>query len=111
MDALGEQLQASMALASRYDVALRELPDRADLLRDIRDAHLQHAKAMADLISSATAGGCADGDAATILNGLREMERAALGQASEACLAAPAEQAELFGSIAAALASHQEALR
>jgi len=110
MDALGEQLQASMALASRYDVALRELPDRADLLRDIRDEHLQHARAMADLISSAATHGRL-GDAATILNGLREMERAALGQASEACLAAPAEQAALFGTIAAALASHQEALR
>ena len=117
MDALGRQLQASITLAHRYDAALRELPDRADLLSHLRDAHLQHATALADHICATTDDAppplpaLVGADAEVILDGLRELERSALGQATQACLAAPAEQAILFGTIAAALACHEEALR
>jgi hypothetical protein len=116
MDALGRQLQASITLAHRYDAALRELPDRADLLSHLRDAHLQHATALADRICATTGGApplptMVGADAEVTLDGLRELERSALGQAAQACLAAPAEQAILFGTIAAALACHEEALR
>lgn len=52
-----------------------------------------------------------DVDAETVLDELREAEDAAHRQAAEACLAAPVEHAALFGTIAAALASHKEALR
>jgi hypothetical protein len=116
MDALGRQLQASITLAHRYDAALRELPDRADLLSHLRDAHLQHATALADRICATTDSALplptmVGADAEVILDGLRELERSARRQATQACLAAPAEQAVLFGTIAAALAGHEEALR
>lgn len=117
MDALARQLLTSMTLANRYDAALALLPDRAGLLMPIRDAHLRHGQEIVAFVCSGVAGGrpvvppkMSDVDAETVLDGLREAEDAAQRQASEACLAAPVEQATLFGTIAAALASHQEAL-
>ena len=118
MDALARQLLTSMTLASRYDAALNLLPDRAGLLIPIRDAHLSHGREIADFLGSVVADGrpvvppkVSDVDAEAVLDGLREAEDAAQRQAAEACLAAPVEHAILFGTIAAALASHKEALR
>jgi hypothetical protein len=118
MDALARQLLTSMTLASRYDVALALLPNRADLLMPIRDAHLWHAREIAVFLGIVVADDrlvvpptVSDVDAATVLDDLREAEDAAQRQAAQACVTAPVEQATLFGTIAAALASHQEALR
>jgi hypothetical protein len=108
----------ALRLAGRYDAAVLAHPDLAARLNPIREAHLAHAAELATVIgdssSTPSAGGPPSppvGDARAVLAELRDAERAAQRAASDLCLAAPAGRAALVGSIAAARASHQEALR
>jgi hypothetical protein len=107
MSILTDQLAMSADLAGRYSAAMRDLPGRADLLRHLRDTHVEHLLAILEL-TCVQSPERREGEA--VLRELREQEHAAFELAREACLTAPAEQAMLLGSIAAARAAHGEAL-
>jgi hypothetical protein len=112
--ALLRQLQISIELAAE---SVRVLPDRTGEMVDLCLDHLAHARALAGLIAQ----GCASG---TVSPGLREpieeppadglvgLVGRARAAATEACLAASsADEVEMFGMIAAALAGHEVVLR
>jgi hypothetical protein len=124
-DPLDGLLAGTLALASRYGTAIAVWPELTERLTPIRDAHRAHATALATLIgkptkttapsvssvSSASPTSSAEASAADALASLRTAEKTAQGDAATACLAAPAARAPTLGSITAARASHQEALR
>lgn len=125
-DPLAPLLAGTVDLLGRYDAALAGFPDLTARLTPIRQAHQAHVTALAELIGLSAApvppsgtpapGATATGDAATgdpgdALDGLRTAEEQARQAAANACLAAPVTRAALLGSIAAARASHAEALR
>jgi hypothetical protein len=130
-DPLDGLLAGTLALASRYDTAIAVWPELTERLTPIRDAHRAHATALATLIgkptkttapsvssvssasstSSVSSTSSAEASAADALASLRTAEKTAQGDAATACLAAPAARAPTLGSITAARASHQEALR
>jgi hypothetical protein len=108
----------SLDLAARYDATIARVPDLSARLTPIRDAHRDHATALARLIGSpAPGGGAASTGAAgssaattTTLKALAEGERAAAGRAAIAAIQVATFHAPLVGTIAAARASHVEAL-
>jgi len=105
----------AVALAGRYRLAAADLPDRAPTLTPIAEAHEAHAAELARLMATPTppapsAAPSADGADAR-LEALRAAEKAAYDAAVEACVDAPAHRAALVGSIAAARATHLEALK
>ncbi|SCG36424.1 hypothetical protein [Micromonospora inositola] len=112
----------SAALSARHRAAIAADPGLADRLSPIADAHQAHADELRRVIGRPAPSGAPSGtpgasgaadpaDPADPLAGLREAERAGRDNAAKACAAAPAERAALLGSIAAARATHLEALK
>jgi hypothetical protein len=130
-DPLDPLLAGTVALAARYDAAIGGLPQLAARLTPIRDAHRAHATALAQLIgrpasslspgrpevpaapsqTSPPATAAAIAAPAAALAELRAAEKAGQAEATAACLAAPADRTAVLGSITAARATHQEALK
>jgi hypothetical protein len=123
-DPLAPLLAETVALIARYDAALAAHPDLAARLTPVREAHAAHAAELARLTGAASPGAASPGgpsssgaapsgapaDARGTLAALRAGEVGGRRAAAGACLAAPAERAALLGSIAAARATHAEAL-
>ncbi|MEW2374687.1 hypothetical protein AB0883_01095 [Micromonospora sp. NPDC047812] len=116
-DPLTPLLDESLRLAAGHRDAAAAHPALAGLLTPIAEAHRAHAAELARVIgvplpsASAAATPATPGDPAAARAALREDERAAREAATRACAAAPAERAALLASIAAARATHVEALR
>ncbi|MEU4778477.1 hypothetical protein [Micromonospora sp. NPDC023633] len=116
-DPLTPLLDESLRLAAGHRNAAAAHPTLAGLLTPIAEAHRAHAAELARVIGiappsgSATATPAAPGDPAVARAALREDERAGREAATRACAAAPAERAALLASIAAARATHVEALK
>jgi len=117
-DAL-EPLAAEAAdLEGRYRAAIAAAPALSDRLTAIADAHRAHAAELRKVIGRPAPTGSAAATptvAATepdeLLAELRQAEQRGRENAAKACAAAPAERAALLGSIAAARATHLEALK
>jgi len=115
-DALLPLADQAVTLAGLYGLAAADFPDRAATLTPIAEAHAAHAQELARIMAtpapspSAAAGTAADGIEARVET-LRTAEKAAYDAAVAACLAAPDHRAALVGSIAAARATHLEALK
>lgn len=108
----------SLALEARYRAAVAAAPDLADRLTPIADDHRAHAEKLRELIGRPAPSGspaATPTPAATDPDGLvaelRRTERQGRENAARACAAAPAERVALLGSIAAARATHVEALK
>jgi hypothetical protein len=117
-DTLRALAAESLYLAGRLDAALAAQPGLSDRLTPLRDAHREHAAALArsftgsaqpsaPVSASASAG---TGSDAAVLKALATAERGAAERATAACAAVAAHNAPLVGIIAAARASHAEAL-
>ncbi|MGC1213858.1 MAG: hypothetical protein WA890_21680 [Micromonospora sp.] len=114
-----EPLAAEAAeLAGRHRAAIAADPGLTDRLTPIADAHQAHADELRRVIGrqapSATPAGTPTAPATDpdgLLAALREAEQQGRENAAKACAAAPAERAALLGSIAAARATHVEALK
>lgn len=114
-----EPLAAEAAtLAARHRAAIAADPALADRLTPIADAHQAHADELRRVIGrpapSATPAGPPSAPATDpdgLLAALRQAEQQGRENAAKACAAAPAERAALLGSIAAARATHVEALK
>ncbi|NLU79990.1 hypothetical protein HCA58_16675 [Micromonospora sp. HNM0581] len=115
---LNESLQLAAGLRATVDVH----PDLADRLLPLAESHEAHAAELARLTGVATApatptvspsGSPTAGptDRSAAMAALRESERVGRESALQACAAAPAERVALLGSVAAARATHVEALR
>ncbi|MFF3865281.1 hypothetical protein [Micromonospora sp. NPDC001898] len=108
-------------LAARHRAALAADPGLAKRLTPIAEAHEAHAAELAKLFgrpASASPGTPSTGASASAgsgrtatLAGLRQAEQNGRESAAKLCAGAPAERAALLGSIAAARATHVEALR
>ncbi|MGC4805412.1 hypothetical protein [Micromonospora sp. DT233] len=103
-------------LAARHRAALAAEPELTGLLTPIAQAHEAHAGELARLLGRPTPASAAPatapgGDRAATLAALRQGEEAGRESAAKLCAAAPPERAALVGTIAAARASHVEALR
>jgi hypothetical protein len=117
-DPLNPFYRDTAALLSQYEATIIALPALAGRLTPLLDDHRQHVQALAREIGpglESSAPSTAAGrkmptapDAA--LGALRAAERDATAAARSACLSAPSYRAALLGSIAAARASHAEAL-
>jgi hypothetical protein len=121
-DPLAPLLAEALALAGQHEAAIAALPDLADRLTPVAQAHREHAAALAKVTNvpapSATAspdpsaaGSPPAADAKSTLAALRAAEQKGQKAAAKACQAAPGERAALLGSIAAARASHLEVIR
>jgi hypothetical protein len=106
-DALEPLLTAELALIAQYDAALAS---HGAALRAVRDEHAAHAQALRALLDPRRARAVPSAAPATggppALAALASAEKTAAQRAAAACLAAPAERAELLASIAASEASH-----
>ncbi|SLM03922.1 hypothetical protein ACSP50_7221 [Actinoplanes sp. SE50/110] len=111
-DPLQPVLDEAVTLAATYDRVILAQQSLSATLTPIAQAHRAHAAELARVIG-VTAPGAAPG--ASIVDGtvagLRRAELAAQKTAVAACQSAPAGRAALIGSIAAARATHAEALR
>ncbi|WP_328849508.1 hypothetical protein [Micromonospora zamorensis] len=118
-DPLRPMVDESLALAEAYRSAATAHPDLADRLGPIAEAHTAHATELARVIGVALPSAAATApttaapaaEPASALAALRALEKTAQQSATQACAAAPAERAALLGSIVAARATHQEALK
>ncbi|WP_239559608.1 hypothetical protein [Micromonospora luteifusca] len=117
-DPLRPMVDESLALAAAYRTSATAHPELADRLGPIAEAHTAHATELARVIgvalpSTVAAAPSAEPatDPAGALAALRRLEKTAQQSATAACAAAPAERAALLGSITAARATHQEALK
>jgi len=117
-DALQPVLDEAVQLAAAYDRAMLAEPGLAKRLQPLADDHRAHAAELARVIGVTPPSGAPSAsasapsnDAANSVAALRKAELAALKTASAACRTAPAARAGLAGSIAAARATHAEALR
>lgn len=125
-DPLVPLITDTVDLAERYETAISTFPELAERLEPIARAHREHAAELARAAGTplpeatsvsptsgvgATPGGPATGDEAATLTALRTAEQRAQEAAVEACLAATNGRAALLGSIAAARATHLEALK
>ncbi|WP_231605834.1 hypothetical protein [Micromonospora sp. HK10] len=106
------------ALEARYRAAITAAPDLAGRLTPIADAHRAHAEELRRVIgrpapsgTPAVAPSTAGTDPAALLSALSGAEQQGRKNAAQACAAAPADRAALLGSIAAARATHLEALK
>lgn len=115
-DALEPLVAEALALEARHRAAATADPALADRLTPIADAHRAHAEELRRVIgrpapsgTPAAAGSASAPDA--VLTELRRAEQEGRTNAAKACAAAPAERAALLGSIAAARATHVEALK
>ncbi|ROT33315.1 hypothetical protein [Micromonospora sp. HM5-17] len=116
-DPLAPLITGALDLAARYEAAAAAVPELAERLRPIAEAHRAHAAELARVtgttLPTATAAPPVVGDAqdrSGVLRGLREAERAGRNTARQACVEAPPERSALVGSIAAARATHLEVL-
>jgi hypothetical protein len=114
-DALRAVAGESLDLASRYDEAIARTPDQADKLTAIRDAHREHAAAIGRSLDASVApapapSASASGGGSGLVKALQSAERAAAERATTACMSVASYYAPLIGAIAAARASHAEAL-
>lgn len=107
----------SLDLAGRYDEAINRLSEQAAKLTPIRDAHREHAAAIGRSLDAAVSAAPAPAPSSSagsggsgLLKTLQAAERAAAERASAACVAVAGHHAPLIGAIAAARASHAEAL-
>ncbi|WP_433533417.1 hypothetical protein ACQPYA_08085 [Micromonospora sp. CA-263727] len=123
-DPLAPLLDESLSLAAGLRATAAAHPDLTLRLIPLAESHEAHATELARVTGSAIPTGSAapSGPAASpsgappvdqpaALAALRQAERAGRESAKTACAAAPAERAALLGSIAAARATHLEALR
>ncbi|WP_434743913.1 hypothetical protein [Micromonospora sp. SH-82] len=117
-DPLAPLLAGALELAARHRVAVDGDPTLSDRLSPIAEAHQAHAAELARLTGATPSptpptptGGVPTGDASAVLTTLREAERKGREAADQACAEAPADRAALLGSIAAARATHVEALK
>ncbi|WP_442930479.1 hypothetical protein [Micromonospora sp. NBC_00421] len=108
----------SRALADRHRAAIAADPGLADRLTPIADAHAAHADELRRLIGRPEPTGPAspgpttgDGARNTLLTELRAAEQSGRDNAARACADAPADRVAVLGSIAAARATHLEALK
>lgn len=106
------------ALEARHRAAATAVPALAERLTAIADAHRAHAEELRKVIgrpapsgSPAAAPTTPAVDPDTVRTELRQAEQEGRDNAAKACAAAPAERAALLGSIAAARATHVEALK
>jgi hypothetical protein len=114
-DPLAPVTTEAVQLAAAYLAAAGAHPELAARLTPIQQAHEAHARELATILSSplpttAPRPTVSAAPAAQTLADLRTREEAAHATAVEACLAAPADRAVLVGSVAAARATHLEAL-
>lgn len=118
-DPLAPLLDESLRLAAGLRAAAVIHPDLATRLVPLAESHETHAAELARLTGVATASATPtaaptdppSADRSTALAALRQSERAGREAAIAACAAAPTERVALLGSIAAARATHLEALR
>ncbi|MDG4792485.1 hypothetical protein [Micromonospora sp. WMMD1082] len=120
-DPLTPLLDESRRLAEGLRTAAAAHPDLAARLVPLAESHEAHAAELARVIGTATASPTpadpspADPapprDRSATLTALRQAERAGRESATRACAEAPAERAALLGSVAAARATHLEALK
>jgi hypothetical protein len=112
-------LAAALALAGQYDAAIAAQPSLSDRLTPLRADHWTHVTALAKAAgrgvpsaSPSPAASAATGfeSPAAALRTLRAAEKSAQADAVQACIAAPAANAPLLGSVAACRATHQEVL-
>ncbi|MFE9690531.1 hypothetical protein [Micromonospora sp. NPDC005806] len=108
----------SAALEARHRAAVAAAPTLAERLTAIADAHRAHADELRKVIGRPAPSGppaatpsAAATDPDGLLAELRQAEQQGRENAAKACAAAPAERAALLGSIAAARATHVEALK
>ncbi|MEU2611515.1 hypothetical protein ABZ570_08015 [Micromonospora sp. NPDC007271] len=114
-----EPLAAEAAdLAGRYRAAIAAASTLADRLTPIAGAHQAHADELRRVIGRPAPSGTpaasptvAATDPDGLLAELRQAEQQARENAAKACAAAPAERAAVLGSVAAARATHLEALK
>jgi hypothetical protein len=118
-DPLAPLIAGALDLAARYEAVIAAHPELTSRLEPLLHAHREHAAELARWSGTATPtaspvtpspAASTPGDVRTLLAELREAERAGQQAAVEACRAAPAHQAALLGSIAAARATHVEVL-
>ncbi|MFR9775512.1 hypothetical protein ACL02O_05585 [Micromonospora sp. MS34] len=109
----------SLALEARYRAAVAAAPTLAGLT-PIAEAHRAHAEELRKVIGRPAPSGspaataptpAANDDPDGLLSELRQAEQQGRENAAKACAAAPVERAALLGSIAAARATHVEALK
>ncbi|MFY1619897.1 hypothetical protein [Micromonospora sp. WMMD736] len=117
-DPLRSMVDEALGLAAAYRASAAAHPDLADRLNPIAETHTAHATELARVVGitlpSAPAvdpSATAASEPAGALADLRAREKAAQQSATAACAAAPAARAALLGSIVAARATHQEALK
>ncbi|MEU7845422.1 hypothetical protein AB0B39_31150 [Micromonospora sp. NPDC049114] len=117
-DPLRPMVDEALGLAAAYRAGAAAHPDLADRLGPIAETHTAHATELARVIGvtlgsapAADPSATAATEPADALAALRAREKTAQQSATAACAAAPAERAALLGSIAAARATHQEALK
>ncbi|MCX5070654.1 hypothetical protein OOJ91_32950 [Micromonospora lupini] len=117
-DPLRPMVDESLGLAAAYRATAAAQPELADRLGPIAETHTAHATELARVVGVALPSAPAADPSATTatepaaaLAALRAREKTAQQSATAACAAAPAERAALLGSIAAARATHQEALK
>ncbi|MGC4878953.1 hypothetical protein ACLQ26_22160 [Micromonospora sp. DT43] len=117
-DPLRPMVDESLGLAAAYRTNATAHPELADRLGPIAETHTAHATELARVIGVALPSApavdpsaAAAPEPAAALAALRAREKTAQRSATAACAAAPAERAALLGSIAAARATHQEALK
>ncbi|TCB96209.1 hypothetical protein E0H26_16460 [Micromonospora zingiberis] len=121
-DPLAPLLDESLRLAAGLRAAADAHPDLAVRLVPLAETHEAHATELARVTGTATPSQPSPGSTAppspgtpagpaTTLTTLRKAERAGRDSAAAACAAAPGERAALLGSIAAARATHLEALK
>ncbi|QLQ40343.1 hypothetical protein [Micromonospora robiginosa] len=117
-DTLEPLVTEALALEARHRAAAGATPALAGRLTPIADAHRAHADELRRVIGrpapsgtpSATPSDPPATDPDAVLAGLRKAEQQGRTNAAKACAGAPAERAALLGSIAAARATHAEAL-
>lgn len=118
-DPLTPLLEEALRMAAAYDAAVQARPELSGRLAPLAAAHRAHATELARMVRPPASGAPATsgsapppaGEPGAVLSGLRKAEEAGQRTAATACRAAPAERAALLGSIAAARATHAEALR
>ncbi|MET7749505.1 hypothetical protein [Micromonospora sp. NPDC005367] len=116
-DPLRPLLDESLALAAAYRAAAAAHADLAARLTPIAEAHQAHAAELARVLgvdlpsAGATPSGTTGTDPDAAIAELQQRERVGRDAAVTACAAAPAARAALVGSIAAARATHLEALK
>ena len=114
-DELAGFLTSTIALGNRYDQVIKAVPELADRLEPIRDAHRAHVQALAaavgvDVPTPDTGRPTPPEGPEEAIAELAEAEQTARDEAVDACLGASARLAPLVGAIAAARATHVEVL-